>query len=70
MPAAYEGDLEFEAWVDELPEELRGAARANALECEAQGLPVLLDDPVALERCARIVDTPSGTPADAAEAAS
>lgn len=44
-----------------LPEELRDAARSNAIECAAQGLPAFIDDPVLLDRCARIITTPAAT---------
>jgi hypothetical protein len=35
-------------------------------ECEAQGIPFLVDDPVALDRIARIITTPSHTEQGAA----
>jgi hypothetical protein len=49
----------LDARIAALPEDLRDAARANSIECTAQGLPVFVDDPVALERCARILATPA-----------
>lgn len=56
MPAASRPD----AWVDELPDELRAAAERNAAERVAQGLHAHVDDPVVLDRCARILTTPTG----------
>lgn len=61
MPAASPRD---DSWVDQLPDELRDAARANAIECAAQGLPTFVEDPVVLDRCARILATPADVDVD------
>ena len=47
------------AWADMTREEqlADAAARAEA-ECIEQGVPFLVDDPVVLDRCARIITTP------------
>lgn len=57
-----------DGWVDDLPDELRHAAKRNAEERLAQGLPAHVDDPVVLDRCARILATASetDTPVEAA----
>lgn len=48
-----------DTWVDELPDDLRHAAKRNAEERLAQGLTPHVEDPVVAARLARILDTPA-----------
>lgn len=50
-----------DSWVDKLPDDLRAAARRNEQERLSQGLPAHVDDIVVLDRCARILTTPTGS---------